>query len=81
MPEGSGFAKIVAANKVVLTKPGCAEKSGVGGAAKFFETKVNLLNQRLTVKLFQRDCEWPWSFSSFTFHFNLFLFISVDHML
>ncbi|XP_072046458.1 EF-hand domain-containing protein D1-like [Amphiura filiformis] len=37
IPEGSGFAKMVAANKVVLSKPGCAEKAGVGGAAKFFE--------------------------------------------
>ncbi len=25
--------------------------------------------------------EWPWSFSSFTFHFNLYLsIISIDHM-
>ena len=40
LPEGSGLAKLVAANDVVLSKPGCADKSGVGGAANFFETKV-----------------------------------------
>ncbi len=34
------------------------------------------LAQRLTVKLFGLICcEWPWSFSSFSFHFNLFLSI------
>ena len=34
-----------------------------------------LLTQRLTVKLFDLICpDWPWSFSSFTLHFNLFLF-------
>ncbi len=40
-----------------------------------------LLTQRLTVKSFDLICcEWPWSFSSFTFHFDLFLSIfSIDH--
>ena len=40
MPEGSGFSKIVASNTIVLAKPAAADKAGVGGAKKFFETKV-----------------------------------------
>ena len=40
-----------------------------------------LLTQLLTVKLFDLICcEWSWSLSSFTFHFNMFLsIIFIDH--
>ena len=50
MSEGSGFAKLVAANKEVLSKPGCAEKAGVGGASNFWEHKVR--NYKFILSLF-----------------------------
>ncbi|XP_071944433.1 EF-hand domain-containing protein D2-like [Antedon mediterranea] len=40
LPEGTGFAKIAATNKMILAKPAThAGTSGVGGAKALFETK------------------------------------------